>query len=62
MSDPAATLRKRASEYEQKAALTIDEAQRRNFLQLARAWRAMAADYEDLSRKGAQTGNREPPR
>jgi hypothetical protein len=53
MSDPAAALRQRALECEQKAALTIDEAQRRSFLELARAWREMAADYEELSKKQA---------
>ena len=53
MSDPAAALRQRAIECEQKAAMTIDEAQRRSFLELARAWREMAADYEELAKKQA---------
>ena len=54
MSDPAAALRQRASECEQKAALTIDETHRRSFLELARAWRKMAADYEELIKKQAE--------
>ena len=54
MSDPGEALRQRASECEQKAALTIDETQRRSFLELARAWREMAADYEELSKKQAE--------
>ena len=54
MSDPGEALRQRASECEQKAALTIDETQRRSFLELARAWREMAADYEQLSKKQAE--------
>lgn len=53
MSDPAAALRQRAFECEHKATLTIDEAQRRSFLELAQAWREMAVDYEELSRKQA---------
>ena len=54
MSDTAAALRQRATECEQKAALTLDETQRRSFLELARAWREMAADYEELSKKQAE--------
>ena len=54
MSDPAAALRQRALECEQKAGLTLDEAQRRTFLELAQAWGEMAADYEGLVRKGLE--------
>ena len=51
MSDTAAALEQRALECERKAALTTDEAQRRTFLEIAKAWREMAADYQELSRK-----------
>ena len=67
MSDTAAALEQRALECERKAALTTEEAQRRMFLEIAKAWRAMAADYQELSRKGATAAARpsgpqgEPP-
>jgi len=41
------SLKSRALECEHKAALTTDETQRRSFLELARQWREMAADYEE---------------
>ena len=58
MSNTAAALEQRALECEQKAALTTDEAQRRTFLEIAKAWREMAADYQELSRKGATAAAR----
>ena len=51
MSDTAASLRQRVLECEKKAAWTEDEASRQTFLELARQWREMAADYEELSKK-----------
>jgi hypothetical protein len=55
MSDTTASLLQRATECEQKAALTADERQRRSFHELAEAWRGMAADYETLSGKLPET-------
>jgi hypothetical protein len=59
MPDTAAHLIERALECERKATLTIDETQRRTLLDLAKAWRQMAADYEELSR--ADKPNALPP-
>jgi hypothetical protein len=57
MPDTVASLRQRALECEQKAAWTSDETQRRNFLELARAWRDMAMDYEDLTKRAEPAAN-----
>ena len=51
MSDTVVSLLQHATECEQKAALTPDEKQRRSFHELAEAWRGMAADYEELTKK-----------
>jgi hypothetical protein len=51
MSHTVASLRQRAFECEQKAAWTKDEASRQSFLKLAQAWREMAHDYEELSKR-----------
>ena len=53
MSDTATALRSRALECERKAALAKDDAARRRFLDLAREWREMAADYEELCKPHA---------
>ena len=53
MSDTAAALRNRALECERKAALAKDDAARGRFLDLAREWREMAADYEELCKPRA---------
>ena len=46
MSNTVEMLKNRAIECERKANLTTDEAQRHTFLELAKAWREMAAAYE----------------
>jgi hypothetical protein len=58
MSDTATALEQRALECERKAAwvANADEAAQERFLALARAWREMAADYEELCKK-----NNPPP-
>lgn len=58
MPDTVERLHTRAQECERKAAMTKDEVQRRTFLELARAWREMATDYEGLTRKAAE--NKKP--
>jgi len=50
MSDTAASCRRRAVDCEHKATLTSNEGQRKIFLELAKAWRDMAAEYEKLRR------------
>ena len=52
MSETIAHLIERAAQCEQKAAWTKDDAQRHTFLELAKAWREMAADYEELTQSG----------
>jgi hypothetical protein len=61
MSNTAAALEQRALECERKAAwvANADVAAQERFLALASAWREMAADYEELCKKG--TENNPPP-
>jgi hypothetical protein len=51
MPDTAADLRQRTAECEHKASVVKDEAARQRFLELARQWSELSADYEELSRK-----------
>ena len=53
VSDTAAALRNRALECERKAALATNDAARARFLDLAREWREMEADYEELCKPRA---------
>ncbi len=60
-SDTGAVLEQRALECERKAAwvANTDEAAQERFLARARAWREMAADYEELCKNGTENNN--PP-
>ncbi len=60
MTDTETALEQRALDCERKANLTKDEDQRQSFLHLARQWRDLAADYEELCEKGADTNNPPP--